>query len=1483
MDADQSTSAPRTIGEHGGRIPVIGIGGSAGALDALTTLFEAMPADIGAAVVVIQHLAPNQQSNMAEIIARHTPMTAEPAADGVAAEANRIYVIPPGVQLEIRDGRLWLSRPEAVRGARMPVDLFFRSLAEDFGQKAVAIVLSGTGSDGTFGLRAIKEKGGLAIVQEPTEASYDGMPRSAIAAAAADLVLPVGDMPDAIARYYRQPYANGALNVPSERQRLEDALDPIVKLLTVKTAHDFASYKAGTLLRRTARRMALRHIRSPHVYLDLLNKDATEIELLVRDLLISVTSFFRDAESFRFLADSVLPDVLKSGDESQDFRVWTPGCSTGEEAYSLAIVLHEQMKKLGLGKKLLLFASDVHEDVLALARAGVYPGSIAADVSPQRLERYFVKDDHSYRVATEIRETVVFAEQNLLTDAPFSKLDLVSCRNVLIYLEPGVQGKLLDLFHFALQGKGILFLGPSETVAPRRERFRDVSNKHHIFACIGGPRRDVPFPIVPGDSVRTPSSRPPPPARPRPSTLLDSARALLVSSVAPASMVVNQRDEALCFFGPVERYLKIPPGEASHDALKMARDGLRLKLRTAIRRALADNRTVAADGASVERDGRAVAVAIEARPFEWESDKLVLVSLTDRPAPEGAPRTGDKGPETTEAERLERELDATRTELNDTIQQLETANEELRAANEEAMSMNEEFQSTNEELETSKEELQSVNEELTTLNAQLQQKAEQYRESADNLNNLLVSADIPTVFLDADLNIKLFTPAAKRLFSIIAGDIGRPLSDLARHFDDPDLLREARNVLTHLTPVAKEIASGDGSWYARRIRPYRTQDDRIDGVVLTFHDISDLVRARAEAERKRDALRRLAAIVESSEDAIILLDPQGVIVAWNPAAERIYGYAADAAQGRKIDLIARPDDREEPFRLLERVLRGNAVTDHRTRRIGKNGVEIPVSLTISPVRDESGRIVAAASVERDMSERERAEQALKESEARYRQQFEEMDTLYRTAPIGLALLDRDLRYIRINETLAEMGGRSPVDHIGRTLGEIVPGIAEALAPRLRRVIETGEVLRGFEVSGETAEAPGIVRHWRDDAYPVRAADGDIAAIGLIVREITEQKEAEASLQIAKDEAETANRIKSDFLAAASHDIRQPLQTLNFLQEVLERTVKDGEVARIVANLGGTIHGMIETLNTLLDIDQLESGGIEPDVQDVEFGECLRRLADEYMHQADFKGLDFRIVPTTAWIRTDRNLFTRVLQNIVSNAVKYTDAGRIVIGCRRRGSDLRIEVWDSGIGIPADELDTIFDKYRRLHAFQGHHGLGLGLAVVRHVTRLLDHTFDVRSVVGKGSVFAVTVPRAENPPPPNVEQRGGDAPGDRGSATILLIENEQPLLEFDGVSARPRGARRRLGRQRAEALRHAGEIAAAPELIVADFDQSGDLTGVELVKKLRATIGRDIPAVMISGMADRRMLERITEAGIAALHGRTRALPGDTFGFTVTLR
>ena len=819
--------------------PIVGIGASAGGLEALERFLKHVPKQCGLAFVIIQHLDPTHKGIMHELLQRATGLRVIQVKDRMTVRPNTVYVIPPNKDMSILHGVLHLLKPAAPRGLRLPIDFFFRSLAQDQQEHSVGVILSGMGSDGTLGVRAIKEKAGVVLVQDPTTAKFDSMPRSAINAGLADIVAPVGELAERIFAYLqRAPLIDRAEVALEDKTR--SALEKVVILLRSHSGNDFSFYKRNTLYRRIERRMGIHQIKRMADYVRYLQENSQELELLFKELLIGVTNFFRDPDAWKQLREQALPALLASRQAGHTLRAWVPGCSTGEEAYSLAIVLKEAVDEIALRGKFTIqvFATDLDRDAIDKARQGAFPANIGADLSEARLKRFFTKEERGYRVVKEIREMVIFAPQNLIMDPPFTKLDILSCRNLLIYLTPEVQKKLIPLFHYSLAPGGILFQGSAETIGDFTELFAPLSAKSRIFRRVESALRpeQIVFPSSFSAGPLTASEAPP--AAKQPASLQSLAEQMVLQFYAPPAVLTNDVGDIFYFSGRTGKYLEPAAGKANWNLFAMAREGMRHELADAFKEAMRKKEGVMLRGLTLGSNGGTHRVDVTVRrldePGPLQGSMIIVFADVAAPATTAAK---PRAPSLRLAE-LEQELLRVRGESRATHEEMQTSQEELRSANEELQSTNEELQSTNEELTTSKEEMQSMNEELQTVNGELQAKVDQLSQASNDMKNLLDSTDIATLFLDKDLNVRRFTPQATKIIKLIATDTGRPITDLVSELSYPELAEDAREVLRKLAVVEKSIGAHDGRWFTVRIMPYRTLDDRIDGVVITFANIT---------------------------------------------------------------------------------------------------------------------------------------------------------------------------------------------------------------------------------------------------------------------------------------------------------------------------------------------------------------------------------------------------------------------------------------------------------------------------------------------------------------------------------------------------------------------------------------------------------------------------------------------------------------------
>jgi len=970
-DSDKNTKA---VVRNKGAIefPIVGIGASAGGLDAFKKFFDAMSSESGMAFVLIQHLDPVHESITAELLASHTVMPVVQIEDQMVVEANHVYVIPPNKDLSIQNGVLHLIDPVQRHGMRLPIDFFFRSLAEDQQEKALCTILSGTGTDGTLGLKAIKGNGGMVMAQSPETAQFDGMPRSAIGTGMADYIVPVEEMPDVLIKYVR--HAGQLMGSSAVESAALGQLSLILTALRSHAKYDFHSYKKGTLMRRIERRMGLNYIEDLEDYVRMVQDDEQEAARLFKDLLISVTNFYREPEAYRLLEREAIQKVVREKDDDEPIRVWVPGCATGEEAYSIGMLFLEQLEAMRKHCPIQIFASDIDEQALAVARTGLYPINIAADVSAERLRQFFHKRDQYYQVGKPLRDCVVFAVQNLISDPPFSKLDLISCRNLLIYLEPEVQRKIISLFHFVLNDGGSLFLGSSETIGQQQDLFQPISKKFRLYQRTGPTRRDrLDLPFMSGLD-KFPSAEYGTQAKfAESANLAKMTQQLLLAHYAPFAVLINRKYEILYLYGQSGLYLELTTGEPTQDLMAIVREGLRSKLRGAVQKAIKNEQAMMI-AARVKRDGTYYPVRLTALPLAPKlAEGLVVVTFAE--AMEPAPMKTMPGMDaevTSEAlvNQLESELSETKDDLRSSVEEMEAANEELKTSNEEMLSMNEELQSTNEELETSKEELQSLNEELTTVNNQLQDKVEELAATNDDLANLLTNTDIAVLFLDSQFRIKRFTPATCNLFNLIFSDVGRPVGDISHRIQHLNLRQDAEKVLANLTPVEKGVHTDTGEYFTLRILPFRTEGNKIEGVVATFVDVTRLKQSEASLVRSKE---RVELLLKSTGEAIFGVDNEGRCIFVNNKFSEHLGFSADELLGNNVhELIhhTRADGSSYPwggcsvYHCLQNGVSYRGSNDIAWR---KDGTSFPTLYCVEPIV-ESGGITGAVVIFRDMTE-----------------------------------------------------------------------------------------------------------------------------------------------------------------------------------------------------------------------------------------------------------------------------------------------------------------------------------------------------------------------------------------------------------------------------------------------------------------------------------------------------------------------------------
>jgi two-component system, chemotaxis family, CheB/CheR fusion protein len=1265
-----------------GDFPIAGIVSSAGGLDALNRLFGAVPPAPGVAFVVVPHLDPGRISMMSELIARHTPLPVVEATDGMAVAADHVYLIPPNATMRIRGGVLRLTPPDSTSGAAGSLDDFLASLADDVGDRAIGIVLSGTGAHGTRGLRAIRARGGRAFAQDPATAAFPSMPQAVIDAGLADAVL----APEAIPAALGEPQKERARPEPPPPPAPPVDLRAVVDLIKRRTGRDFTTYRPGMLTRRIERRAGLRGLSGFADYLAFLTDHPSEIDDLVNDLLIGVTRFFRDPDAFAVIEAEVVPAVLRARAAGGDVRVWVPGCATGEEAYSVAILFLEAVGAPGTGGgRVQVFATDVDADALAVARAGVYPEAALEDIPADRRERFFAPEaDRCRRVTKLLRDAVVFAPQNVLSDPPFSRLDLISCRNLLIYLEPAAQQRVLGQFAFALKPGGFLFLGPSEALGAQADLFEPVSGPWRVYRRTGQVtfgRLDAPTAAAGGADRHTAdrAASAAPAARPA-----DLTAQLLLAEFAPAAALVDAAGQIAYTSGPTGRFMDLPTGEPSRDLLAMVRDGLRGATRATLAKATPGGPPVPPVDAWVKRDDgyHPVRVTVCPVPAHRSPRPYFLVVFEEGSA--GAPASGPTPATEPLVRHLEEELRAARDDLQANVTANQLAGEDLRAANEEMISVNEELQSTVEELETSKEELQSLNEELTTTNAQLREKSEALAVTNADITNLLHSTDLAAVFVGSDGRIRRFTPAATRLFHLIPTDVGRPLADIAHTMLDATIHDDIQAVGRDAAALPdREIAAPGDRWFLRRVLPYRTADGRTDGVLLTFSDVTVLKRAEVALRRNKD-LQRLATVLMDSADAIALIESDGRVSAWNHGAERMYGHPEAEAVGLAFGTLIPESHRAADLAALDAVRRGEPVAPWDTRRTARDGRILEVSVTASRLGGEDGRAPAVSVIERDQTE-------LKKMTADLRLRSDRTVAILEAAADPIITIDSHGVIESVNPTTERVFGWAAPELVGQNIGVLMPpDVREQHNDSIMTYLTTG-------VKQVTGIGRAVVWLHRDGTtFPADLAVGQVDHLPLYVcifRDATERKRLEREvLEIAAAEQERIGQELHDTVGQELTGLR--LMTEGLIAGLREHRSDELPLAERIGDGLRVTLGRVRSLSRGLVAAETDAAGLAPALETL-----ASRVGETSAADCTFETTGPCRVPDA----TVATHLLRIAQEAVTNALRHAGARHITIDLENTERATVLRVRDDGRGFASPPT-----------AAQG----GLGLKLMRYRAGLI---------------------------------------------------------------------------------------------------------------------------------------------------------------------
>jgi two-component system, chemotaxis family, CheB/CheR fusion protein len=1342
--------------------PIVGIVASAGGLEAFRELIGHLPIDTGMGFVLIQHLSPDHESLLSEILSRVTQMPVREVQEGMMVEPNEVYVIPPNTQMTLAAGMLHLAPRQKINGKYLPADAFFVSLAADRGNKAIAVVLSGADSDGSQGLKAIKVGGGVTFAQCEATAKFDSMPNTAVATGNVDFVLPPQAIAEELANIsqnvkllYSQP-----LPVVTELPEPGTALTTIFAQLRTTTGIDFTSYKPATLNRRMQRRMLLYKLNSLSDYAEYLQAHPAEVKALYEEILIYVTSFFRDAQAFEELKTQVFPTISQNKPLDAPIRIWVAGCSTGEEVYSIAICLLEFFSTRATIPPIQIFATDISEVAISRARLGLYLDAQMEAVSSERRNRFFVPlADGSYQISSAVRELCVFAHHNLGSDPPFSNLDLISCRNVLIYLSDKLQERIMSLFHYSLNLTGFLMLGTSESVKTSSDLFTSIDEQFKIYARkLSLTRPLFSFTTSSNPIANVDSGQQMAPKRANNFDLGREVDHLISNRYAPVSVVVNDQMDILQMRGDSNPYLKLPTGTTDLNLLMMARSGLETALRTAIYQAQIQNISIRQEQIQVSSGDASLLFNLEVIPFRPAIvDTLYFLVLFETVLPP-ITDTYPSSAESLNPANLEREIEqlrqaleaATQRELSAqvhlqaVIEEQNYLNQNLRVANEEILSSNEELQSTNEELQTAKEEIQATNEELSTTNDELRSRNLQQNRDNSDLNNFLASISIPIVMLTNDLRIRRFTPTAQRLFNFISTDIGRPFSDLRANFDVPNLETMILSVLETLNTQEQEIQTQSGYWYNLRVRPYRTVENQIDGVTMLFVDI--------------DALKRNATILESAR--------------------------------------------------------------HYT------------------------------------------------------------ETIIDTVPTPLVVLDANMRVNNANHSFYEMFQVSALETTQSHLFEL--GNRQWNIPKLRSMLEevlinniqvhNFEMDHCFERIGQKTMLLNACKLERFD---------NISMILLLIEDITERKQFEIE-RSARQEAETANKVKDEFLSNLSHELRNPLNIiLGWSQMLRERNFDACTTARALEAIEHSAQAQVQLTEELLDISRITSGKLDLNMRTHDLRLIVQAALDIVQLSADAKNIQIVSSLNPVTIVGDVDRLQQVMSNLLSNAIKFTPPdGQIQIRLNSIGQEAQIQVSDTGQGIGANLLPYIFERFRQGDSSTTKvvAGLGLGLSIVRHLVELHGGTVQAESLgVGQGATLTVYLPLPttllhsseallpqESTLPSDIElPSNAEHPTlSLAGLRILVVDNEVDILELLKLMLENYGAEVLTVTSASEALAILSTNPNQYDLLLSDIglpSQDGYFL-IQKVRELGVGMGGEIPAIAMTGYARNQDRQSAIEAG-----------------------
>ncbi|MFZ0034735.1 MAG: chemotaxis protein CheB [Sedimentisphaerales bacterium] len=1317
--------------------PIVGIGASAGGLEAYQKLLRNLSAKPGMAFVFIMHLAPGHKSMLTELLARLTKMPVREIKNGMPIEINHVYIIPPSTNVSIAGGKLKLNKMKNAGLKRMPIDWFFRSLAEEQGNRSIGVILSGTATDGTLGAEAIKAEGGITFAQDEKSAKYDGMPQSAIAAGCVDFVLSPKKIARELERIAKHPLISSAGLVKTDKSIItsDKGLESVFDILRSAKGLDFAHYKTATISRRVSRRMVLLKLENLKHYIKFLRENKGEVEELYEDLLLKVTSFFREPNVFHTLGKRVIPAILKNKTKGQEVRVWVPGCSSGEEAYSIAICLIEVMGNKRSAVPVRIFATDVSESSINKARRGIYGKNIKDDFTPERLKRFFTKTDDSYKVSKLLREMCIFSKQNVFSDPSFSNVDLISCRNLIIYFQPVLQKEVFRKFHYALRPGGFLLLGNAESAGGCSNLFKTLDRKQRIFVkkyLSAEPKLGLYPKYYPSNKLEIVKE-----TKGKETDIKSMVERIVLSEYAPCGVLIDSDMEVVQFRGHTGRFLESAAGKPSLNIFKLAPEGLLLPLRAAICKAGETKHTVKREAEDIKYNGRRMrvnitVVPVKSGPLKEEFFLVLFDEITRTVGSKNLPKARGKSVKDEKyVGALQKELSETKEYLQSIIEEQENANEEVKTANEEILSSNEELLSTNEELETAKEELQSSNEELITTNEELQNRNKEVVLLNNDLINLLNSINMPVVMVGTDLCVRRITPQTEKVLNIISSDIGRPINKIKLSIDIPDLEKTLSDVIESLRPKTFEIKSREGSWYSVYIRPYRTLDNKINGVVAIFIDITEHRKAQQTIEEARAYAEN---IVETMREPLIVLDTDLKVISANRSFYQTFKVDHKKTEGRLIyDLGNRQWDIPRLRHLLENLLLKNSAFDNY--EIAHDFETIGPKIMLFNARRLASTQMVLITID-DITERKQMEREL----ARVNE--EEFRVIFDNATDGILLADLENgKFYMGNRTICRMLGYSQEELKKLSTMDIHPqkDLPFVISQFEKQTKEGTTLVTDIPVKRKN----GSVFYADVNAAPVTIT-GKTYLMGSF-RDITERKQIDEKTR-RLEEIKTTTDIKSKFTSMVSHELRSPLgaikEGINLVLEGLVGNI-NGEQRDLLDTAKKNTDRLGRLINNVLDFQKITSGKMEFDVRENDINETAKEVNKSMFLLAKEKGLDLVVdlddsVPRTKF---DKDRIVEVLTNLVSNAIKYTESGNITTRTRHEDNTVHVIVQDTGRGIKAKDMPKLFQAFEQLDGIRDKKkaSTGLGLAISKEIILAHKGKIWAESEAGHGSSFHFVLP------------------------------------------------------------------------------------------------------------------------------------------------